>query len=172
MGSSSGRVVLASSRKDEVSWTGKPYSVFTAALLEALAGYGTFEQDGYARVLDLTMWVGRKVPERTDDKQHPIIKVSNLEDNFALAWYAGGEKSPRPLPKWATNIPSITPGLDVEQVATWRRMLVNYRENLLLIEERMTEFVEFTDIPLGLVKNKRRIEAEITKLEQKLGGNV
>ncbi len=169
LGSSSGRVVLASSRKDEVSWTGKPYSVFTAALLEALAGYGTFEQDGYARVLDLTMWVGRKVPERTDDKQHPIIKVSNLEDNFALAWYAGGEKSPRPLPKWATNIPSITPGLDVEQVATWRRMLVNYRENLLLIEERMTEFVEFTDIPLGLVKNKRRIEAEITKLEQKLG---
>ena len=169
LGSSSGRVVLASSRKDEVSWTGKPYSVFTAALLQALAGYGTFEQDGYARVLDLTIWVGRKVPEHTGDKQHPIIKVSNLEDNFALAWYAAGEKSPRPLPKWSTNIPSITSGLDVEQVASWRRMLANYRENLLLIEERMTEFVEFTDIPLGLVKNKRRIEAEIAKLEQKLG---
>ena len=171
LGSSSGRVVLASSRKDEVSWTGKPYSVFTAALLEALAGYGAFEQDGYARVLALTMWVGRKVPERTGDKQHPIIKVSNLEDNFALAWYAGGEKSPRPLPKWA-NIPSITPGLDVEQVASWRRMLANYRENLLLIEERMTEFVEFTDIPLGLVKNKRLTEAKIAELEQKLGIKV
>lgn len=171
LGSGSGRVILASSRKDEVSWTGKPYSVFTVALLEALAGYGTFEQDGYARVLDLTMWVGRKVPERTGDKQHPIIKISNLEDNFALAWYAGGEKSVRPLPKWETNIPSITPGLDIEQVATWRLMLANYRKSLLLIEERMTEFVEFTDIPLGLLKNKRLIEEKITELEQKLGGD-
>ena len=118
------------------------------------------------------MWVGCKVPERTGDRQHPIIKVSNLEDNFALAWYAGGEKSVRPLPKLETNVPSIIPGLGAEQVATWRQMLANYRENLLLVEERMTEFVEFTDIPLGLVKNKRRIEAEITKLEQKLGINV
>ena len=57
-GSSSGRVILASSRKDEVSWTGQPYSVFTAVLLEAMAGYGAFEQDGYARILDLAMWVG------------------------------------------------------------------------------------------------------------------
>ena len=171
MGSGSGRVILASSRKDEVSWTGKPYSVFTVALLEALAGYGTFEQDGYARVLDLTMWVGRKVPERTGDKQHPIIKISNLEDNFALAWYAGGEKSVRPLPKWETNIPSITPGLDIEQVASLRRRLANHRKNLLLVEERMTEFVEFTDIPLGLLKNKRLIEEKITELEQKLGGD-
>ena len=150
--------------------------------MEALAGYGTFEQDVYARVLDLTMWVGRKVPERTGDKQHPIIKISNLEDNFALAWYAGGEKSVRPLPKWETNIPSITPGLDIEQVASFtpgldieqvaslRRRLANHRKNLLLVEERMTEFVEFTDIPLGLLNNKRRIEEEITKLEQKLGG--
>ncbi|GGA38712.1 caspase family protein [Okeania sp. KiyG1] len=171
-GSSSGRVIIASSRKDEVSWTGKQYTVFTAALLEALAGYGAFEEDGYARVLGIAMWVGCKVPERTGDRQHPIIKISNLKNNFALAWYAGGKKSVHPLLKWETNIPSIAPGLDVEQVATWRRMLANYRENLLLIEERMTEYVEFTDIPLGLVKNKRRIEAEITKLEQKLGGNV
>jgi len=48
LGSGSGRVVLAPSRRDEVSWTGSPYSVFTAALMEGLAGYGAFEQDGYA----------------------------------------------------------------------------------------------------------------------------
>ena len=83
--SGSGRVVLASSRRDEVSWTGNPYSVFTAALLEGLAGYGAFEQDGYARVLDLALWAGRKVRERTVDRQHPIIKVSNLADDSALA---------------------------------------------------------------------------------------
>src|SRR5262249_55500024 len=37
---SGGRVVIASSRKDEVSWTGDPYSQFTMAILEALAGFG------------------------------------------------------------------------------------------------------------------------------------
>jgi hypothetical protein len=29
----------------------------------------------YARVLDLALWVGRKVPERTQDKQHPIVRA-------------------------------------------------------------------------------------------------
>ena len=165
---SRGRVVIASSRKDETSWTGQPYSVFTAAVLEALAGYGAFEMDGYARVLDLALWVGRKVPERTQDRQHPIVKVSGLEDNFALAWYAAGEKQPRPL-DWTAGAPSRTPGLDASQVAAWQRMLANYRENLLLIEERMSEFVEFAAVPLQLVKEKRRTEAQITDLERKLG---
>jgi hypothetical protein len=165
---SSGRVVIASSRKDEVSWTGEPYSVFTAALLEGLAGYGAFEPDGYARVLDLTLWVGRQVPERTQDKQHPIVKVSHLEDNFALAWYAAGEKRPRPL-EWAAQVPSPRPGLDATQGAAWRRMLANYRENLLLIQERMSEYVEFSAVPLQLIKEKRRTEAQIADLERKLG---
>ena len=73
------------------------------------------------------------------------------------------------MPKWATNIPSITPGLDVEQVASWKRMLTNYRENLRLIEERMSEYVEFNQIPLQDVKNKDLTEAKIAELEQKLG---
>jgi WD40 repeat protein len=165
---SSGRVVIASSRKDEVSWTGQPYSVFTTALLEALAGYGAFEQDGYARVLDLALWVGRKVPERTQDQQHPIVKVSHLEDNFALAWYAAGDKRPRPF-DWTADVPSITPGLDPAQVTAWQRMLANYRENLLLIQERMSEYVEFTAIPLQLIKEKRHTEEKIADLERKLG---
>jgi uncharacterized caspase-like protein len=97
LGASSGRVILASSRKNESSWTGNPYSVFTASVLEGLSGYGAFEEDGYARILDITLWAGRKVPERTKDKQHPIIKVCNLADNFPVAWYAGGDKAPRAL---------------------------------------------------------------------------
>jgi hypothetical protein len=173
LGQGSGRVIIASSRKDEVSYAGEPHSVFTAALLEALAGYGAFEQDGYARILDLAMWVGRKVPERTRDRQHPIIKVSNLEDNFALAWYAGGEKSPRPLAGSAPGLPGLGGSLDtshdLSSLASWKRMLANYRENLLLIEERMSEYVEFNEIPLQLVKNKRQTEARIIEIEKKLG---
>jgi hypothetical protein len=164
-----GRVLIASSRRDEVSWTGKPYSVFTAALLEGLAGYGAFERDGYARVLDLAMYAGRMVPDRTGDKQHPIVKVSNLEDNFALAYYAAGDTAPKAL-DWATSgVPAISPDLEAAQVATWRRMLAHRREALMLMDERMSEFVEYHEIPLQLVKNKRRTEEQIADLERKLG---
>ncbi len=166
--SGGGRVLIASSRKDEYSYTGTPYSIFTDELLKALAGYGAFERDGYARVLDAAMWVGRKVPARTDDKQNPIIKVSNLEDNFALAYYAGGDPAPKALP-WDTAAGPAIAGPDGAKLASWQTQWRNYRENLLLIEERMSEFVEFTEVPLQLVKIKRQTEARIADLERRLG---
>jgi hypothetical protein len=167
LGASSGRVVIASSRKDEVSWTGNPYSIFTAALLEALAGYGSLEGDGYARVLDIVTWVGRKVPERTTDRQHPIVKISGLEDNFALAYYAAGDKSPKKL-GWASSTPPVISAMNDDHTAAWNRMLVNYRENLLILEERMSEYMEFTAIPLQWTKNKRFVEAKVAELEHKM----
>lgn len=163
----SGRVLIASSRQDEYSYTGHPYSVFTDELLRALAGYGAFEKDGYARVLDTALWLARRVPARTGDRQNPIIKVSHLEDNFALAYYAGGDKAPKAVP-WESAAPAIA-SLDDAQVASWRIQWQNYRENLLLIEERMSEFVEFTAVPLQLIKNKRQTEARIAELERRLG---
>jgi hypothetical protein len=165
---SSGRVVIASSRKDEESLTAHPYSVFTGALLEGLAGYGAFEQDGYARVLDLALWVGRKVPERTHDQQHPILKVSNLEDNFALAYYAAGETKPKAL-DWAGSVPAVSVEEGDAQIASWRRRLASRRGALLLIEERMDEYVEYQEVPLQLIKNKRMTETQIVELEHKLG---
>ena len=170
LGRGSGRVVIASSRKDEESWilAGQPYSTFTAALLEGLAGYGAFERDGFARVLDLAMYIGRMVPDRTDDKQHPIVKVSNLEDNFALAYYAAGEQEPKSL-DWAADVPTISPALSTREIESLQFRLRNYRENMLFIEERMSEYVRFTDVPLEDVKNKRRTEEQIAKLERKLG---
>lgn len=167
----SGRVVLASSRRDELSWAGAN-SYFTLALLEGLAGYGAAEQDGFARVLDIALWVGRRVPELTGDRQHPLIKVSNLEDNFAVAWYASGAKAIMPLTDTAILRPAgAAPGVEDAQRVTWRRMLANYRQNLLLIEERMSEFVEFSAIPLQLVRNRRQVEEKIVELEQKLNIN-
>jgi len=166
LGGSNGRVILASSRKNEVSWTGNPYSVFTASVLEGFSGHGAFEEDGYARILDITLWAARKVAERTQDKQHPIIKVCNLADNFPVAWYAGGDKAPHALTV-LTGSASVqaAPGCNIE---VCRRMLKNYRENLMLIEERMSEFVSFTEIPLQLIKNKCQVEAKIREIEEKL----
>lgn len=175
LGRSRGRVIIASSRKDELSWTGEPHSQFTQALLEGLAGYGAFERDGLARILDIALYVGRQVPNRTADRQHPIIKVKDLQDNFAVAWYAGGSPQPKALPWGGSAAPTWGAGAapprpaEAAQAASWRRMLDEQRFNLLLIDERMSEYVEYTAIPLDLVKNRRRTEQRIAELEARLG---
>ena len=92
-----GRAIIASSQANEVSYAGKPYSAFTAALLEAFCGRGASQQDGYVRVTDLAMYAREVVPRRTGFKQHPILNYEQA-DNFVLAYYAGGETQPKGLP--------------------------------------------------------------------------
>lgn len=86
-------VIIASPRTDEVFSAGIAYSRLPVALLEGLVGYGASAQDGYAWVLDVAIWGRRKAPARTGDYQNPIIKVCNLQNNFAPAWYAHGAQS-------------------------------------------------------------------------------
>jgi hypothetical protein len=92
-----GRVLIASSQEDELSFAGRPYSAFTLALTEALCGVGVAKQDGYVRVADLALHAREVVPARTGGRQHPILHFEQA-DNFALAYYAGGETQPKGLP--------------------------------------------------------------------------
>ena len=92
-----GRVVIASSQADEKSLAGRPYSAFTLALIETLAGKGASKKDGYVRVADLALYAREVVPRRTSDRQHPILNFEQA-DNFILAYYAGGETEPKGLP--------------------------------------------------------------------------
>jgi hypothetical protein len=89
--------VIASSRAGEVSFAGKPYSVFTQALIEGLAGIGANEQDGYARVADLAMYTSWRVQARTKDRQHPVLNFDKA-DNFKVAFYSGGDQKPKGSP--------------------------------------------------------------------------
>lgn len=93
----SGRVLIASSREDEFSFAGKPYSAFTAAIIEALCGKSVAKKDGYVRVADLALYASEVVPGRTDGRQHPVLHFSEA-DNFVLAYYAGGDTQPKALP--------------------------------------------------------------------------
>ena len=102
----SGRVLVASSQEDELSFAGKPYSAFTLALIEALCGTGVAKEDGTVRVADLALHAREVVPGRTDGRQHPILHFEHA-DNFALAYYAGGETQPKGLP--FTVAPEIEP---------------------------------------------------------------
>ena len=70
---------------------------------------------------------------------------------------------------WTASAPGISVDLDKAQWANWRVQWANYRENHMLIEERMSEYVESTAIPLQLVRSKRQVEAKIAELEAKLG---
>lgn len=97
MAQGSGRVVIASSQANELSYAGKPYSAFTLALIEALCGRGASQQDGYVRVADLAMYTREMVPGRTHGRQHPILDFEQA-DNFVLAYYAGGDTAPKNLP--------------------------------------------------------------------------
>jgi hypothetical protein len=111
----SGRVIVTSSREDEYSYTGNPYSVFTACLLESLRGGGAVSQDGYARVLDVMVYLFAQVPKRAGGPQHPFVKkVLDLGDNFPLCYYAGGSK----------NLPDSQPAVASEpppEYHSWKR---------------------------------------------------
>jgi len=91
----SGLVVITSSSQDEYSYSysNEKYSVFTSCLLDALAGKGEKEKDGYAHILEVLIYLSRYIPQRTGNKQHPFIKkMLDVSDNFALCYYAGGLK--------------------------------------------------------------------------------
>lgn len=101
-----GRIMIGSSRPEELSYAGEPYSAFTYALMKGLCGEGATQQDGYIRATDLAMYASRIVPTLTSDKQHPVLDIEKA-DNFVLAYYAGGELQPKGLPPELATKPRI-----------------------------------------------------------------
>jgi hypothetical protein len=92
-----GRAVLAASRADGSSFSvvGRRNSVFTQYLLEGLRG-GANGTGGVIRVCDLFDFVQQKVTAELPE-QHPVFKA-DLEENYPLALYRGGQSPPVQLP--------------------------------------------------------------------------
>jgi tetratricopeptide (TPR) repeat protein len=61
------------------------------------------------------------------------------------------------------------PTISQEDVISLQRRLAEARENLRLIQERESRYVVSTDVPIQLIKEKRRLLDEIAELEQQLG---
>jgi diadenosine tetraphosphatase ApaH/serine/threonine PP2A family protein phosphatase len=57
------------------------------------------------------------------------------------------------------------------ELASLRRQLAEARENLRLIQERKSEYVLGTDIPLQLVKQEQELLKRIEELEQRVQGS-
>ncbi len=68
--------------------------------------------------------------------------------------------------------PGAPPGPDETQRASWQRQLENYQDSLRLIEERMTEFVVTTDIPLQLIREQARLQERVRELKTLLGEDL
>lgn len=165
-----GRVVIASSRGDELSYAGDQYSYFTQAILEALGGAGASERDGYARVLDLALHAREVVPARTHGRQHPIVKVKDLSDNFPVAFY-GDRYTAHSLGEIKVDIQrEFAPARNGSaarraHLETLRR---NHQQTLGLIEEKTSWYPERTAIPLTELQAAAWHRAVISDLEAQM----
>ncbi|CAD5950154.1 WD-40 repeat protein [Planktothrix agardhii] len=91
-----GRVIFASSRNTEQSYvtSGSTNSVFTKHLIAGLKG-GITSNDGLIRIFDIFEYLQPKVTA-DQPNQHPIFK-SDIEENFPLTLYLGGQKGVSPI---------------------------------------------------------------------------
>jgi len=90
----------------------------------------------------------------------------------APASTARSEPSTEGVPSALPTAPAgraIPPPLEPSEAESLRRQLTEARENLRLIEERRSEYVMSTDVPLQLIKEERRLQERIAKLERRLG---
>lgn len=118
-----GTVVIASSRANEVSLTGVPYSVFTFALAEAFSGIGTAEEDGYVRAADLALHARERIPVLTNQAQHPTLHFERA-DNFAVAYYAASEKKVKGVPNSFRSSTLSAPAVSLNGAIEMLRALV------------------------------------------------
>jgi hypothetical protein len=113
-----GRAILASSRSTESSWVqpGAENSLFTHHLLAGLRG-GIPSDDGLIRIFDLFEYLQPRV---TGDQpnQHPIFKAE-LEENFPVALYLGGQKGVIPTDEQGFRYDAYVSYVDSEPDATW-----------------------------------------------------
>ena len=113
-----GRVILASSRSSEYSWVlpGAENSLFTQHLLAGMRG-GIPSEDGLIRIFDLFEYLQPRV---TGDQpnQHPIFKAE-LEENFPVALYQGGQKGIVPKDEEGFRYDAYVSYVDQEPDGTW-----------------------------------------------------
>lgn len=118
LNSGRGCVILASSRSTELSWLlpAASNSLFTQHLLAGLRG-GIASEDGLIRIFDLFEYIQPRV---TADKpnQHPVFKA-NLEENFPVALYLGGQKGVIAKDEAGFRYDVYISYVDQEPDATW-----------------------------------------------------
>jgi hypothetical protein len=89
----SGRVIFASSRSEQLSWTYPTghMSLFTYYLIQGLQGHAPASDDGTIRVFDLFHYISKQVQAKKHDQQ-PLLAARDVSQNFPIALSYGGRK--------------------------------------------------------------------------------
>jgi hypothetical protein len=174
----SGQVMIASSRNDESSYTGTPYSVFTNCFIEALSGKATRTGDGFARILDVIGYILDEVPKRAPGgKQHPNIpQINGLSENFPICFYDGGRKNAEITTSTKPSV-ALTPTMRERQElmrsglqSTWK--LQNEKANkireALAIETDVTTIYKYEQQLMNALAECDKTAAEIDELDRLL----
>ena len=113
-----GCAILASSRSSEVSSIlgNSENSLFTQHLLAGIKG-GIPSEDGMIRVFDLFEYLQPRVTKDRSD-QHPVFKA-NLEENYPIALYLGGQKGNIGEGKQGYRYDAYVSCVDKEPDASW-----------------------------------------------------
>lgn len=185
LGSGSGKVIITSSHESENSLAlrGRQYSAFTECLLDALSGKGTRHRDGYAKILDIISYLFKEVPKQTKNKQHPFLNnASNLSEDFAVCYYAGGLKS---LPADSDSdseitSPSITTSKlfrlqeKLEGLEATRKLLstkVNRYRKEIAMESDLTVLMKLEAKFIEKEAELKTTEAEMDEIENQINEN-
>lgn len=172
-----GRVILASSSENEFSQAATPYSIFTACLLEALSGKGSSASDGYAKLLEVLIYLFEQVPPRTGDTQHPFVnRISNLSRNFPICYYAGGERQKAAPPVGSTSSSNYATGNLEDNVSGLEREgmqneLITRLEKVKKMREQLAIEANFNQ-QFQLEKELLRELNAVEKLKAELKGHV
>ena len=171
-----GRVIIAASKKNQKSYIGDIYSVFTECLLEALGGKVAREEDKYIRILPVLEYLLNEVPKRTNDEnrfkegpQEPLIPQMTNMDNFPICLAPQNHKD---------SLRAETETTSQEKpkaISSTNQALIKiYEKSKQTNIEKMQEFVEeMEEMPVGpqkryLKKQIENIEKEVAKLEAKI----
>lgn len=178
-----GKVIIASSQENELSWTGTPYSAFTKCLIEALSGKGTRHYDGYAKILDVLSYLFREVPRETNYKQHPFLNnVTNMSEDFAVCYYAGGHKA---IPGESdSNVEFTSPSITSSKLFRLQEKLegleasrklsktkVNRYRDEIIAESDLTAKIKLETKFIEAEADLKKIEAEMDEIESQINAS-
>ncbi len=113
-----GRAILSSSRDSEYSYVllAATNSLFTQHLLAGLRG-GIPSEDGLIRVFDLFEYLQPRVTH-DQQNQHPVFKA-DLEENFPIALYVGGQKGVVPKDDQGFRYDAYISYVDTNPDSSW-----------------------------------------------------
>jgi hypothetical protein len=97
------------------------------------------------------------------EREQVATDLARIERELAMPGIAApASAAPTPGPT------ALDVGLSAQERASLERQLAELRENLRLVEERKSEFVEETEVPLQLIKNERRLRERVAEIEARL----